>query len=82
VERTLLVALLLPSNKWTGNTGGIEKVCGEPGERVTRSSYRSSTGQQLLDFALITWRYLRESPTTAVQDLPNQGGKTPQGDAR
>jgi len=25
-----------------------------------------TTGQQLLDFALITGRYLRESPTTAV----------------
>jgi hypothetical protein len=28
-----------------------------------------TTGQQLLDFALITGRYLRESPITAVVDL-------------
>ncbi|WP_155812371.1 hypothetical protein [Metallosphaera yellowstonensis] len=28
-----------------------------------------TTGQQLLDFALITGRYLRESPMTAVVDL-------------
>ena len=33
MERTLLVAFLLPSNKWTSNTGGIEKICGEPGEK-------------------------------------------------
>jgi hypothetical protein len=33
MERTLLVAFLLPSNKWTSDTGGIERICGEPGEK-------------------------------------------------
>ena len=73
LERELMGALGELDDAWrscqTGEGSGRHRGRHRGPRRSRGREPLRTTGQQLLDFALITGRYLRESPITAVLDL-------------